>query len=431
MMDSAHVKILRSNHMQLVNGMNGDAVSLYLHEKSILTNNDVDTISSLASAVKKNEKLLDMITHRGSQAYQHFVEALKINNEDIKLPASQGDNADGRPVVLEVDEKPSDSPATKQQKTTENQYLDFTDMPPEAASEQEDGRLSLLTGGSKKPKTIASPLIAPTDSSFDPNDVYSMNTDPRGFCVVINNKDFEPSSGMEKYPRKGTDVDANMAKELFQEIGYIVECHRNQTVYQMRQILKRASTRNYANLSSFCCIILSHGQEGVVYGTDGTVDIRELAAFSRGSNLSGKPKLFLFQACQGSEYMDSVERDCDGRMETDGPPDLYGNEISLPSEADFVYGYSTVPGYYSWRNSQSGSWFIQAVVEVFRQYAHKMDVVRMMTRVNRIVATKKSQTGQRLSHNKRQISSIVSQLRKDFYLFPVNGPLKTSKGSVM
>jgi len=266
------------------------------------------------------------------------------------------------------------------------------------ASEQEDGRLGQL----------------------HPNDVYSMNTDPRGLCVIINNKDFEPSSGLNNYPRVGTDVDANTAKELFQEIGYIVESHHNQTVYQMRQILKEASTRNYTNFSSFCCIILSHGQEGVVYGVDGTIDIRELTAFSRGSNLSGKPKLFLFEADRGTEYMDSVERDGDGKIETD----LYGNEVSLPSDFDFVYGFSTLPGYYSWRNSQTGSWFIQAVVAVFREYAHKMDVVRMLERVNRIVATKKSHTSEPFSDNKRQLTSIVSNLRKRFYLFPVNGPLK-------
>ena len=41
---------------------------------------------------------------------------------------------------------------------------------------------------------------------------------------------------------------------------------------------------------------------------------------------------------------------------TDGPVDDRTNEISLPSESDFIYGYSTVPGYYSWRNSQRGSW---------------------------------------------------------------------------
>ena len=69
-----------------------------------------------------------------------------------------------------------------------------------------------------------------------------------------------------------------------------------------------------------------------------------------------KSPVFVFYILTGSDYMDGVESDA-GRMETDGPPE-YGNEISLPTEADFIYAYSTVPGFYSWRNSAKGSWYL-------------------------------------------------------------------------
>ena len=191
-------------------------------------------------------------------------------------------------------------------------------------------------------------------------------------------------------------------------MGFITEDHHNLSVYEMRKVFKSAAARDYTRQSCFCCCVLSHGQEGVVYGTDGTIDIREMTSFFHGSNLSGKPKLFFFQACQGkllllflfysilfyfiiifccfffvlkfhlsiqiqskkiimsnylllhcldfsgSEYMDSVVPD--EILETDGPATGEGNDISLPSEADFLFAYSTVPGYYSWRNSQRGSW---------------------------------------------------------------------------
>ena len=45
-----------------------------------------------------------------------------------------------------------------------------------------------------------------------------------------------------------------------------------------------------------------YGQEGILYGTDGTIDIREITGFFRGNNLAGKPKMFIFQACQGKVY---------------------------------------------------------------------------------------------------------------------------------
>jgi caspase 7 len=96
------------------------------------------------------------------------------------------------------------------------------------------------------------------------------------------------------------------------------------------------------------------------------------------------------------------------------------NRITLPVEADFMYAYSTVPGYYSWRNSARGSWFAQAIVSVFRQHAMTMDVLRMMTRVNAEVAKQKSNTNDDFSDKKKQIPSIISQLRKELYFFPEN-----------
>ena len=95
--------------------------------------------------------------------------------------------------------------------------------------------------------------------------------------------------------------------------------------------------------------------------------------------------------------------------------------VSVPNEADFLYAYSTVPGYYSWRNPGNGSWFIQSVAEVFEKYADHMDILRMLTRVNAAVATYKSCTGDFKSHEKMQIPSIVSMLRKDLF-FAENVP---------
>ena len=46
----------------------------------------------------------------------------------------------------------------------------------------------------------------------------------------------------------------------------------------------------------------------------------------------------------------------DGMDVEDGPIHAKTNVITLPTEADFLYAYSTVPGYYSWRNYTKGSW---------------------------------------------------------------------------
>ena len=173
------------------------------------------------------------------------------------------------------------------------------------AGEVEDGRPSIFGANKKKnkvdsdEKTALSPSTLVIENSIDLADCYAMNTTPRGYFMLINNKHFLPPSGMENYPRNGTDVDGEALQALFQEMGFVVDAHFNLSVYEMRKKFKAAAAKDYSGFSCFCCCVLSHGQEGVLYGTDGTIDIREMTSYFHGRNLSGKPKLFFFQACQG------------------------------------------------------------------------------------------------------------------------------------
>jgi len=53
----------------------------------------------------------------------------------------------------------------------------------------------------------------------------------------------------------------------------------------------------------FILCILSHGERGEVYGTDGSLvpleQLEELFDGEHCSQLTGRPKVFLIQACQG------------------------------------------------------------------------------------------------------------------------------------
>lgn len=88
----------------------------------------------------------------------------------------------------------------------------------------------------------------------------------------------------------------------------------------------------------------------------------------------------------------------------------------IPVEADFLYAYSTAPGYFSWRNSKYGSWFIQALCEMLKKYAHKLELMHILTRVNRKVATEyESFSTDSAFHAKKQIPCIMSMLTKELY----------------
>ena len=74
-------------------------------------------------------------------------------------------------------------------------------------------------------------------------------------------------------------------------------------------------------------------------------------------SLANKPKIFLVQACRGSEEGELL-----------GPTDQIADNIlsdstlsrsRLPKESDFLLAYGSVPGYVSYRMTDSGSFFIQ------------------------------------------------------------------------
>lgn len=98
----------------------------------------------------------------------------------------------------------------------------------------------------------------------------------------------------------------------------------------------------------------------------------------------------------------------DGTDETDS-----GSDTLVPAEADFLLAYSTVPGFVSWRNSEKGSWFVQALCEIFMTYAGQEDLVSMLVRVNGKVAREFQSYEQ-----KKQIPSPVVRLTKKLYFFP-------------
>ncbi|KAM9323018.1 caspase-8-like [Pholidichthys leucotaenia] len=112
---------------------------------------------------------------------------------------------------------------------------------------------------------------------------------------------------------------------------------------------------------AFVCCILSHGRRRVVLGTDRrSISIKSITRKFKATDqsaLTGKPKIFLIQACQVS-----------GGPETDAVPyDVEANDaaapVYIPEEADFLVAIATVEDYPAYRHRTDGSWFVQTLCE--------------------------------------------------------------------
>lgn len=387
-MDEEHRQTLRRNRGILLKDLEAKKVASLLYAREIFSEDDKDEVNAKKTPLEQRETVLDTLPRKGPKAFQvfcdillevspHLEAVLRPGQEDGR--ASEGtDGADDK-VPVPASDGPSDLDEA------DARFLGFGGTP-----------------------TVSKP----TGNAVDVDTIYKMTRSTRGIAVIINNKNFLRSSGMDRYPRNGTDVDRDALAKMFRYLNFEVKIYNDQTRADIRRVTKQMATTNHSGYDAFVFSILTHGEEGVIYGTDGTISIRDLTSvFKDATTLVGKPKIFFFQACQGHEYMDGMDV-------TDAPQS--DSKVSVPAEADFIYAYSTVPGYYSWRNSLNGSWFIQSLTKVFEENAAHMDILRMLTRVNALVSTYKSRTGDYYSDSKRQVSSIVSMLRKELYFFPEN-----------
>ncbi|XP_028986885.1 caspase-8 [Betta splendens] len=215
------------------------------------------------------------------------------------------------------------------------------------------------------------------------DEYYALEHNPRGLCVVINNENFW---GPNLKERKGTQQDKEALCLLFSDLGFTPVVHNDLTADDIRLAIKKLGTENFSDHDALVVCVLSHGENGCVYGIDEQeVYLRELTlpfTSTRAPTLAGKPKLFFIQACQGRGYqvgsMPCFEDDA-GRVPIQ----------TVPADADFLMGMATLPEYKSFRHTSTGSIYIQELCKQLRNSADRSendDILTVLTRVNREVS---------------------------------------------
>ncbi|XP_078337090.1 caspase-6-like isoform X2 [Crassostrea virginica] len=256
---------------------------------------------------------------------------------------------------------------------------------------------------------------------FNDKEVYSMRRERRGLVFLINNEQF-----YELQRRDGTRFDRDYLKSLFIDLHFEVEVENDLTAKEIIEKTRFISRSDKVKDSDcFIFIILTHGDEKGVCGIDGiSVPVTTLTEMFEPNNcpeLNEKPKIFLIQACRGDkkEMVIPMEQSGDAPSQADGGGDQIDANISatatVHSKADFLIAYSTPEGSLSWRKTDAGSWFMQAIVWIFKYESHLKDLVEMLGKVNNVVSKGKATDGQ--THFVT-VSNFNSSLRKKLYFFP-------------
>ena len=259
---------------------------------------------------------------------------------------------------------------------------------------------------------IKKQVVGPTEE-----ECYAMGRYSKGICMIISNENFHPS--LQLNTRKGSEVDLKSATELFTGLGYEVRVYPNQPYKDLMNSLDRVATmENHDKFDSVVIVVLSHGNEGTIYAYDkpfATNKLWEPFTAENSPSLAGKPKLFFIQACQGG-LMDEGVTVVESHTETDSS--AFFASYKVPIHSDFLIYHSTISGYYSWRNTMNGSWFIQALASVFKDYGEQQrDLMSLLTIVSKRVSIEyESSSSKKEFNNKKQTPFFYSTLRYKIYL---------------
>uniref|UniRef100_A0A1B0D025 Uncharacterized protein n=1 Tax=Phlebotomus papatasi TaxID=29031 RepID=A0A1B0D025_PHLPP len=250
---------------------------------------------------------------------------------------------------------------------------------------------------------------SPGKERKDLEDFFHMNSGNMGYVLVINQKNFHKESGREidycflngdLETRYGTDSDVKSIRETFSAFGFNVivkdDLRSDEIICSIEEFVGKTEEESQ---SSLVVVILSHGFQGSVYGSNSIpVEVREIKDALCDERLSDKPKILIIQACQSND--DSGK----GKLARDGPSRM-GNLITA---------WSTVEGYTSIRHTIEGTWFIQTLCAKLREFHEKEHFYDILTKVHAEVADKEGDSGETMQ------PKIDSTLKKKLYLYPMN-----------
>ncbi|XP_061589069.1 caspase-6-like [Cololabis saira] len=247
---------------------------------------------------------------------------------------------------------------------------------------------------------------------------YRMGRKRRGLALVFNQEQFFPR--LELNSRIGTKADRNNMGRRLMELNFEVRIYDDLRMVDVLEEICGAAEENHSDADCFLLVFLSHGEKDHVYAYDGKIDIQEItSAFKGCKSLAGKPKIFILQACRGNEHdeplcvIDAVDSETN---ETNMVMVDASAVHTLPAGADFIMCYSVAEGYFSHRETEYGSWYIQDLCTMIKKHGKSLEFTELLTLVNRMVSMRSVKNSRDPGAlGKKQVPCFASMLTKKLY----------------
>lgn len=130
------------------------------------------------------------------------------------------------------------------------------------------------------------------------------------------------------------------------------------------------------------------------------------------------PPLLLYETDRGVDQQDGKNHtQSPGCEESDaGKEELM--KMRLPTRSDMICGYACLKGNAAMRNTKRGSWYIEALTQVFSERACDMHVADMLVKVNALIKEREGYAPGTEFHRCKEMSEYCSTLCQQLYLFP-------------
>uniref|UniRef100_A0AAY5ENN3 Caspase 9, apoptosis-related cysteine peptidase n=1 Tax=Electrophorus electricus TaxID=8005 RepID=A0AAY5ENN3_ELEEL len=376
-MDASQKNILQLNRTNIVKDLDPSNVYDGLLSRGIFTEDMIDEIKSAGTRRDQARQLVKDLQMRGSRAFPAFLECLRETGHHTLVNILQSEGPVTVPASLPVLPSAVPFPICEciflwNDLLHNEKYCTSTLF--------QSTETSIPHYFSPEGESLAPRLPRPRRESIQS---YKIEANPCGLCLIINNVDFDPASDLKN--RAGSDIDCDKLKRavrIFQLFfGTDAFLSHSQEIKHQLSVLVRV-------LKS-------------VHGVDGrSVPVQIMTNYLNGKNcpsLQSKPKLFFIQACGGGEKDTGFEvspdevRPMAGGMDdqTDAIPTSSSSDSLSLSDDDILVSYlhlSRYKRYVSWRDSNTGSWYVETLDCILEQNAATDDLVTMLMMVNNEVS---------------------------------------------
>ncbi|XP_036068295.1 caspase-6-like isoform X1 [Oryzias melastigma] len=302
-------------------------------------------------------------------------------------------------------------------------------------------------------KDAENPCETDSSNEFDlnPLEEYKMNHKRRGLALIFNQENFFFRLKLSK--RTGTNADCDNLEKRYlsptlllsvlmnmsvflkvtfyfatthfclsyrlEELNFEVKTYDDEGQKEVLNAIHEAAEEDHSDADCFLLVFLSHGKDNCVYTNDGMINIQDIIHAFRGDNcpsLVGKPKIFIFQACRGDKPdTPVVASGATDHQEVINKVVIDASALNtLPAAADFIMCFSVAEGFFSLRDTNNGSWYIQDLCELLEKYGHQLEFTEILTLVNRKVSMRSVRMRK---HPKavKQVPCFASMLTKKLY----------------